>query len=111
LLLEVTKRTDPRLLDTMAKHYSQPKGFVGRNICYAITYDDVYYGHIISGSATRFLPGRNEFFGTTIKDLNHIINNIYFHIEPQSGKYPTRNFSSLVIKTWRESIQGLAREV
>ncbi len=34
------KRSDPRILADMATHYSQPKGFVGRNICYA--YFDVW---------------------------------------------------------------------
>ena len=30
LELAVTKRTDTRLLERMSKHYSKPKGFVGR---------------------------------------------------------------------------------
>ena len=61
LELIITKRTDERLLHRMKNHYSSPKGFVGRNICYAIIYNDIYYGHIVGGSATRFLPGRNEY--------------------------------------------------
>jgi len=31
----------------MSVHYSKPGGFVGRNICYAITYAGVYYGAIV----------------------------------------------------------------
>ena len=50
IILTQTKRTDSRLLQLMHNHYSQPKGFVGRNICYAITFNDIYYGHIIGGS-------------------------------------------------------------
>ncbi len=62
----------------MKTHYSKPKGFVGRSICYAIYYDKIYYGHIVGGSATRFLPGRNEYLNITIKDLNKVVNNIFF---------------------------------
>lgn len=100
--LIITKRTDKNLLDRMKIHYSQPKGFVGRNICYAIYYENTYYGHIVAGSATRFLPGRNEFFGITINDLNKIINNIFFNISRVNGKYPTRNFTTLVLSKFVE---------
>ena len=102
--LVLTKRTNPYLLKNMNKHYSQPKGFVGRNLCYAIYHNDIYYGHIVGGSATRFLPGRNEFFGITLDDLNCVINNIFFHIERVNNKYPYRNFVSSVVKEWREII-------
>lgn len=102
--LIITKRTDPNLLACMKKHYSQPKGFVGRNICYAVYHDDEYYGHIVGGSATRFLPGRNEFLGITIEQLNNVINNIFFHVEKINGKYPCRNFVPSIIKEWRETI-------
>ena len=44
LNLQMIKRTDPRILENMSIHYSQPKGFVGRNICYAVLYDGIYYG-------------------------------------------------------------------
>lgn len=88
----------------MGRHYSQPLGFVGRNICYAILHEGVYYGHIVGGSATRFLPGRNEFLGTTIQQLNQIVNNIFFHIEKIDGKYPTRNFGQKVLAMWREAV-------
>ncbi len=98
LILTRTKRTDSDLLSLMSRHYSQPKGFVGRSICYAITYKGVYYGHIVAGSATRFLPNRNEFFGIGMDELNNIINNIFYHIEKANDKYPLRNFASLVIK-------------
>lgn len=67
LRLEITKRTDKRLLERMKGHYSQPKGFVGRNICYAIYYKDIYYGHIVWGSATKHLKGRHEFLKTSEK--------------------------------------------
>lgn len=79
-------------------HYSNPKGFVGRNICYAVFYNQVYCGHIVAGSATRFLPNRNEFLGITLSELNKVINNIFFNVSPVNGKYPTRNFTSLVVK-------------
>ena len=101
LTLTITKRTDPRLLALMERHYSQPKGFVGRNICYAIEYDGVFYGYTVSGSATRYLPGRNEALGITIDDIGNVINNIFFHVEPGKG-YPVRNFVPKVIAAWRE---------
>jgi hypothetical protein len=103
LNLSITKRTDERLLKLMSVHYSAPKGFVGRNICYSIECNNIYYGHIVAGSATRFLPGRHNFLGTSKKDLNRIINNIFYHIEPMFGKYPRRNFVSYVIKKFREA--------
>lgn len=103
--LELTKRTDPRLLQRMAVHYSQPKGFVGRNICYAIWDDDVYYGHIVAGSATRFLPGRDEYLGRPARDiLNQIVNNIFFNVQKVLGKYPRRNFVPSLLAQFREVV-------
>lgn len=100
LVFERTKRTDWRLLDLMEIHYSQPKGFVGRNLCYAILYDGRYYGHIVGGSATRFLPGRNEFLEIDISQLNLVVNNIFFHIHKVDNRYPRRNFVPFVIEKW-----------
>lgn len=99
LVLQRITRTDNRILSDMSVHYSQPKGFVGRNICYAVLFDDVYYGAIVAGSATRFLPGRNEFLKKFEGwyGLNNIINNIFYHVEPKNGKYPIRNFTQKVL--------------
>ena len=105
LVLSLTKRTDERLLERMKVHYSQPKGFVGRSLCFAIKYNDQYYGHIIAGSATRFLPGRNEFLNVTKDDLNGVINNIFYNISPVNGKYPTRNFTTKVLKGFMKASQ------
>lgn len=104
--LIVTKRTDARLLERMAIHYSQPKGFVGRNICYSVMHDGVYYGHIVGGSATRFLPGRNEFLGIDIKRLNSVVNNTFFNVSPieGGGKYPFRNFTSSCVELFCETV-------
>ena len=105
MVLQQTKRTDKRLLERMENHYSQPKGFVGRNICYAVLYDNVYYGHIVAGSATRFLPGRNAYFNITLKDLNHIVNNIFFNVNPPiNQKYPIRNFTTQVINLFAQTL-------
>lgn len=82
----------------MKVHYSQPKGFVGRNICYSISYDNQYYGHIVAGSATLHLKNRPAL------PLENIVNNIFFHIEPVENKYPTRNFVPTVLKIWREQV-------
>lgn len=102
--LELTKRTDPRLLERMKNHYSQPKGFVGRNLCYAVTHDGLYYGHIVGGSATRFLPGRHAYLGTDQSKLNNIVNNIFFNISPANQKYPIRNFTTRVVQMWMSQI-------
>lgn len=104
ILLSQTKRTDQRLLVRMKNHYSKPKGFVGRSICYSIHFNNIYYGHIIGGSATRFLPGRNEFLGITIKDLNFIVNNIFYNVSKVNNKYPMRNFTSAILIKFMEVI-------
>jgi hypothetical protein len=92
----------------MAIHYSQPKGFVGRNICYAIVVRDVYYGAIVGGSSTLHLAGRDEFFGLTRVNkksaLKHIVNNIFYHIEKKDGRYPVRNMVPTVLSLFRERI-------
>jgi hypothetical protein len=82
----------------MKVHYSNPKGFVGRNICYSIIYDEICYGSIVGGSATLHLPGRNEFFcdKRNIK-LNNIVNNIFYHVEKINGVYPERNFTEIIL--------------
>lgn len=92
----------------MVVHYSQPKGFVGRSICYAILYDNKYYGAIIGGSSSLHLPGRDEFFSITPSTkrtlLRSIINNIFFHVEKCGDFYPTRNFVPKILKTFRKQI-------
>lgn len=101
-ILEVMKRTDLRILNNMLIHYSQPKGFVGRNICYAILCDSTYYGSIVGGSATLHLPNRNEFFNGCA--LNNIVNNIFYHVEKVNNSYPMRNFTIEVLKEFRNKI-------
>lgn len=104
LNLITTKRTDQNLLYLMDIHYSKPKGFVGRNICYAIYYDDIYFGHIVGGSATLYLPGRNEFFGIDKTALNTVVNNIFFHVL-RHEKYPCRNFTSAIVYKYMSQIE------
>lgn len=102
--LEIISKTDSRLQELMKVHYNQPKGFVGRSICYAILYDGTFYGAIVAGSSTLHLPNRNEFFNICKSDLNHIVNNIFYHIEKINGKYPIRNFSVKVLQLWRDRV-------
>lgn len=102
--LTLTKRTDPRLLHRMENHYSQPKGFVGRNLCYAISYDNEYYGHIVGGSATKNLLGRHDFLNTDKTQLNNIVNNIFYNIRPLRDKYPVRNFTTKVLILWMKQV-------
>lgn len=95
LKLVPIKRTDVRLQTDMTTHYSCPKGFVGRNICYAVMFGSVYYGSIVGGSATLHLVGRDAFFKITEETkksiLRGIVNNVFYHIERQNEKYPVRN--------------------
>lgn len=89
----------------MAIHYSQPKGFVGRNLCYAILFSGIYYGHIVGGSSTLHLPGRHEVLRTTQADLNSIVNNIFFHAFKVEEKYPVRNFTAKILREYRAVIE------
>jgi len=98
-LVLVTK-SDSQLQCWMYAHYSKPKGFVGRQLIYKVFVDQVCYGVTVAGSATRFLPGRTDFFGREVP-LNNLVNNTFFHIEKQNGEYPFRNFASKVVKVWR----------
>ena len=106
--LEPIKRTDLRILSDMAIHYSQPKGFVGRNICYAVMVGDTYYGAIVGGSSTLHLVGRDEFFGLTKETkkqaLKQIVNNIFYHVEKKNGRYPVRNMVPTVLRMFREQV-------
>lgn len=108
LKLEKIKRTDLRLLKDMEVHYSQPKGFVGRNICYAITVNSIYYGAIVGGSSTLHLVGRDAFFSLTRENKQHrlrqIVNNLFYHIEKKNGKYPIRNIVPTTLRKFREQI-------
>ncbi len=94
-------RTYHRLMSDMAAHYSQPKGFVGRNICYAIAHDNTYYGAIVGGSATLHLPGRDQFFSlakdTKQQGLLGIVNNIFFHIDRRGGNIPSATYPRLYL--------------
>lgn len=102
LKLERIKRTDERLLLDMMAHYSAPGGFVGRNICYAVTYDGTYYGGIVGGSTPRHLPLREVFIGPV--PLNNIVNNLFYHVERKNGVYPVRNFTIKALRLFELSI-------
>lgn len=109
LELVKVKNSDKKLREFMSIHYFQPKGFVGRNICYNIYYNKFYYGSIVGGSATLHLVGRDDFFNLT-KDnkkekLKNIVNNIFYHIEKVENKYPKRNFTTLCLIKFMEQIK------
>lgn len=105
LELQLIKKSDPQLNHWMENHYSQPKGFVGRSLIYKIVYDGKPYGAISAGSATKFLPGRKDFFNQYYENisLNNIVNNTFYHIEP-IPVYPRRNFTTYVVQEWRKRI-------
>ena len=94
--LERITKADAELQALMLRHYSKPKGFVGRQLHYAVSVGGVRYGAICAGSATLHLPGRGEFLGA--QRLNCIVNNTFFHIE---GPYPLRNFAQQCVAAWR----------
>jgi len=100
LSLVAVRRTDEEMLRNMETHYSQPLGFVGRNICYAVVFGGLCYGSIAGGSATRYLPGREIIGG-----LNNGVNNIFYHVEKRNGEYPLRNFTAAVLKLYRHTIE------
>lgn len=106
LTLTLTNKRDPVIRTDAANHYSHPKGFVARSLCYLVGWSDgsrapACFGSIIAGSATRHLPGRWEFFGEEIP-LNNLVNNVFFHVEPPKGdRYPCRNFTTKVLSLWR----------
>ena len=102
--LRRSTKGDPDVRAWMAVHYSAPKGFVGRQLVYKVFHEDVCYGAIVAGSATRFLPGRAEFFGKQ-PPLNNLVNNTFFHVEKQNGEYPIRNFTTAAIRLWRETVR------
>lgn len=87
-----THKNDPYLRELMSRHYSQPRGFVGRQLCYIIEHDGIKYGASVWGSATKHLPGRQ-----IIGSLNFGLSNLFFHIERVSEKYPFRNFATRCI--------------
>lgn len=86
----------------MSIHYTKPKGFVGRSICYLVFCQGQCYGAIVGGSATLHLPNRNEFFDDA--PLNNIVNNVFFHLDKGNG-YPIRNFAQKVLKKFEERIK------
>lgn len=107
LTLRLINKTDPQLLEEARRHYSQPGGFPGRVVAYAVELDGIRYGSTIGGSATMWLKGRDEFFGfaglkgndpSRISAVNRIVNNTFFHIEPGENGYPMRNFATAVVK-------------
>lgn len=104
LRLEHSTKGDSRVKRWMADHYSQPKGFVGRQIVYVITYAGVAYGAVAGGSATKHLPGRRSFYDRDVL-LNEQISNTFFHVEKVDGTYPMRNFTTFVISAWRKQIE------
>jgi hypothetical protein len=95
-----------RLRRFMENHYSKPLGFVGRNVCYGVRFEGVWFGAMVAGSAVSHLVGRDAFFGITRESkperLQRIINNTFCHLEKVDGKYPCRNFTVRVLDKWRQ---------
>lgn len=103
IVLTRIPKSDSQLQGWMTTHYSAPKGFVGRQLIYRVQVNGIIYGATAAGSATRFLPGRKDFFGREIP-LNNMVNNTFFHIEKQAGRYPLRNFATQIVRKWREVV-------
>ena len=64
---------------SMKKHYTKPKGFVGRSICYAIYFNETLYGHILGGSSTLYLKVGMNFLILISQNLT-ILLTIFFII-------------------------------
>jgi hypothetical protein len=96
LALKPSNKGDPEVKYLMSIHYSQPKGFVGRQLVYKVFDDETFLGAIVGGSATLHLPNRNEFFGEKF-NLNKIINNTFFHLISHEDK----NLGTKVLKLFR----------
>ncbi len=92
LELVETKKSHAELIACMRVHYTQPKGLIGRSICYAIYYDKKYYGHIVMGSATMHLPHERA-----SSNLNEILCNTFFHLRRPAEGYPCRNITSKIL--------------
>lgn len=104
LTLLTTSSRGSTLVRAMTRHYSQPGGIVGRSIVYAVICEDLY-GFTVAGSATKHLPGRDEFIGCAASGvLNNIVNNTFFHVERVDGRYPFRNFVQAVILLWEHAV-------
>lgn len=100
--LRPVSRSHSDMTRMMRIHYSRPRGFVGRNICYLIVHMGFVFGAIAGGSCTLHLPGRDDFFGDAAKE--QIVNNIFFHVERVQGVYPCRNFIGEVLTEYRKTI-------
>lgn len=101
--LRLVPKSDPLLKGMMPFHYSQPRSFVARSLCYQIWVTDVFYGCIVGGSATKHLPGRDKVFPHHF-DLQTVASNTFFHCFKVNGKYPARNFTTAVVLAWEERI-------
>jgi hypothetical protein len=100
--LQEVGKAEPRLRFHMSEHYSAPKGFVGRSICYLVMSGSRWYGSIVAGSSTAFLPGRKQFFNEI--NRNNIVNNIFFHVEKVDGRYPFGSFTAKVLREFRRRV-------
>ena len=73
LVLEPATKACAFVRALMRVHYSQPRGFVGRQLVYRIRFNGELYGAIVFGSAVKHLPGRQ-----VIGSLNNGLNNTFF---------------------------------
>jgi hypothetical protein len=119
--LERISKGDLLLRIASNNHYSEPGGFVGRFLGYAVWCSSDYLGVIVGGSATMHLVGRNAFFDIESSGLNNVINNTLFHIErprdmppfeyirddgtlrvaERRKPYPVRNITNHILAEWR----------
>lgn len=108
--LKEVKKTHFVLKYFMKRHYSSPKGFVGRSICFLVFDKGTVVGAIVGGTSTLHLPGRDEFFGISksenrVKRLNSIINNVFYHVNKELfiGK-PPRNYFKKILTMFEDVI-------
>ena len=96
--LEQVKQNNPKAREYITNHYTQPRGFIGRNTTHLIKVDGSYCGVVVSGSTSLYLPNRKEFFGDPV-DIQKIINNRLFRLELNIP-----NLGTQVLKMWRKQV-------
>lgn len=106
--LVATNKGDPLVKQYMAVHYTQPKGFVGRQLIYRIECGGKVYGAIAGGSAIKLPKMSQQLAGRVFPEgatLENVVNNTFFHLErPEGESYPVRNFAPKVVALWRERV-------
>ncbi len=108
--LEEINHTDPLLREFMSRHYSKPRGFVGRRIIYRVVAAGQVWGFTVAGSTTLHCRPAKKLLVFRDRLLKRIPNNTFFRLERGERKYPWRNFVPSVIDAWERHVFARWRE-